>query len=189
MYSKCTLNGIWFPLQLYYKLNHINYEVCMPLKVNIHDLVRNEVVFKGILPVKELEIDGLDAVIHARHDLNYDFVVQKVERKLVLHGNLSIELDCECVKCLKSFTYKIDLPDWSMTLELDGEDRVTIINDFVDLTPYIREDILLNFPLHPVCEPGCKGMPGVIAGEVEEMKNRPEPFNSVWAALDKLKFE
>ncbi|MCX7871763.1 MAG: YceD family protein [Verrucomicrobiae bacterium] len=155
----------------------------------MHDLVRKEVLLKGILPVKELEIDGLDTVIHANHDLNYDFTVQKIEKKLVLIGNLSIELDCQCVKCLKSFTYKINLPQWSLTLDLEGDDRVNIINDFIDLTPYIREDILLSFPLHPVCEPGCKGLPGVISGEDEATKSRTEPLNSVWSALDKLKFE
>jgi uncharacterized protein len=161
----------------------------MPLKVNMQDLVRNEVVFKGILPVRELEIDGLDAVIHANHDLNYDFTVQKIEKKLILNGNLHIELDCQCVKCLKSFVYKIDLPDWYLALELEGEDCVNIVNDFVDLTPYIREDILLNFPMHPVCEPGCKGIPGIVTDDTAESGNRAEPFNPVWSVLDKLKFE
>lgn len=163
----------------------------MPLKVNMNDLARTEVSFKGVLPVKELEIDGLDEVIHANHDLFYDFTVQKLEKQLLLNGNLSIALDCECVRCLKSFVYNIVLNNWSLTLELEGEEKVNIVNDIVDLTPYIREDILLNFPLHPVCEPECAGLPELLAsGQIEQMKSdRPEPFNSVWAELDKLKLK
>jgi uncharacterized protein len=156
----------------------------------MNDLAKKEILFKGVLPVKELEIDGLDKVIHANHDLNYDFTVQKIEKKLLLNGSLSIDLNCECVRCLKEFVYSIVLDNWSLTLELEGEERVQIINDVVDLTPFIREDILLNFPLHPVCEPGCTGLTELLANSKGNSESvNPEPFNPVWAELDKLKLK
>ncbi|MGC8743878.1 MAG: YceD family protein [Verrucomicrobiia bacterium] len=162
----------------------------MPIKININDLEKKEILFKGALPVKELEIDGLDRVIHANHDLNYDFTVQKIEKKILLSGSLSIDLDCECVRCLKEFVYSIVLDNWALMLELEGEERVQVVNDIVDLTPYIREDILLNFPLHPVCEPGCAGMPELLASDKGNAQSgKLEPFNPVWAELDKLKLK
>ncbi len=35
---------------------------------------------------------------------------------------------------------------------------VPIKNDCVDLTPWVREDILLGFPQHPLCRPDCGGL-------------------------------
>ena len=73
-------------------------------------------------------------------------------------------------------------------MPLSGEDKVEVVNDSVDLTPHIREDILLAFPQHPLCKAGCKGLPG--AGSVQGKKGRKkadEP-SSAWSELDKLKF-
>ena len=36
------------------------------------------------------------------------------------------------------------------------------MDDSVDLTAVIREDILLAFPAHPVCDPHCAGLAGVV---------------------------
>jgi len=38
-------------------------------------------------------------------------------------------------------------------LPLEGEEKTPVDNDCVDLTPFAREDMLLEFPQHPVCEP------------------------------------
>ena len=48
---------------------------------------------------------------------------------------------------------------WIADLPLVGEEKVAVDNDCVDLTPYLREDILLAFPQHPLCEPDCRGLP------------------------------
>jgi uncharacterized metal-binding protein YceD (DUF177 family) len=53
-------------------------------------------------------------------------------------------------------------------LPLEGEDKVPVDNDCVDLTPFVREDILLEFPQHPLCKPDCGGI---------ENKNRASPKN------------
>jgi len=161
----------------------------MSLRVKMKDVEMQGVEFNGILPVKELDINGLDKVIHPNQDLKYDFTVQKIEKKLVLNGYLSIDIDCDCVRCLKPFIYHIELKQWSLTLNLEGEEKVKVENDAVDLTPYLREDIILNLPLHPVCEPGCAGMPELANSNGETKSDRPELFSSVWSELDKLKLK
>jgi uncharacterized metal-binding protein YceD (DUF177 family) len=67
---------------------------------------------------------------------------------------------------------------------------VPVDNDCVDLTPYLREDILLEFPQHPLCETECRGLP---AKETGKAKKATKPGDSsqepsAWADLDKLKF-
>ena len=75
-------------------------------------------------------------------------------------------------------------------LAFQGEEAVAVNNDCVDLTPYIREDILLEFPQHPLCEADCGGLlkthPGTRdnAGDPKQTKRE----SSAWDDLDKLKF-
>ena len=73
-------------------------------------------------------------------------------------GSLTLTLDCECVRCLKTFEHELKLTDWALHLPLEGEEKVPVENDCVDLTPFVREDILLEFPQHPLCKPDCRGL-------------------------------
>ena len=80
------------------------------------------------------------------------------------------------------------MEEWACHLALEGEEKVAVINDCVDLTPYIREDILLAFPQHPLCEPECKGL-SILQNQQETGAGREqESASATWAELNKLKF-
>ena len=59
----------------------------------------------------------------------------------------------------------------------------------VDLTPYVREDILLEFPRHPLCNPDCRGLPGISVGGSTNLRGagKTEVGSPAWAELNKLK--
>jgi uncharacterized protein len=113
-----------------------------------------------------------------------------LDNALLVQGKLHLALECECARCLKPFKQDLDFADWAAHLPLKGEDKVERNGDFVDLTPYIREDILLAFPQHPLCEKGCEGLPKGSAAKVKKAsgKGKLEEKSSAWAKLDKLKF-
>jgi uncharacterized protein len=161
----------------------------MPVTVNLRHLEDDNVHLKGQLEVDELDVDVRDEVIQVSQPLDYDLEVQQVENALLLQGILSLRLDCQCVRCLKSFERQITLRDWNRHLPLEGEEAVSVINDCVDLTPYIREDILLEFPQHPLCDPECRGLPKT-TGKTKDNSGagKPEAGTSAWAELNKLKF-
>ena len=142
------------------------------------------------MPAKELDIDNRDEVIQVNQPLEYDFEVQKLEDGLLIQGRLELTLACECVRCLKKFEYPLKLEDWTWHLPLEGEDRAPVVNDLVDLTPYVREDILLAFPQHPLCDPECGGLPKAFAEKAKKAKDsgQAEPGSAAWAELNKLKF-
>ena len=73
---------------------------------------------------------------------------------------------------------------WACHLALEGEEKAAVINDCVDLTPYIREDILLAFPQQPLCEPECKGLANM---RKKRPGAEPEAVSDTWAELNKLK--
>lgn len=160
----------------------------MPLLVNLQHLSRHEVTLKGQLPVEELDVDVHDEMIQARTPLHYDLTIEQIERALLVQGHLRLKLDCSCVRCLKSFSFTLDYPKWACHLPLEGEDAVQIVNDCVDLTPHIREDILLGFPQHPVCKPECGGLPGSSRGKPKKASGVNSGLPSpAWSELDKLK--
>jgi len=101
-----------------------------------------------------------------------------------------LPIQCECVRCLKTFEYVLELPDWTVLLPLEGEEKTPVDNDCVDLTPYVREDILLEFPQHPLCETECRGLPvkqGKAKKATKTGDSNQEP--SAWSELDKLKLK
>jgi len=161
----------------------------MPLLVNLRHLEAHELKLKGELPVKELDLDLRDDLIRAEKPLRYDLEVQKLGDELLVQGRLLLPLRCECVRCLKPFQLPFKLEKWTQLLPLAGEEKVSVAGDCVDLTPLIREDILLEFPQHPLCETNCRGLPQTSIGKVKKPSGAGQYGEkpSAWAALDKLK--
>jgi uncharacterized protein len=145
----------------------------MAITFNVRHLEKKNLQLNGQISPAELEIEQVDELIHPRQSLTYALEVQRLESNILVQGSLTMPLQCECARCLKSFVYQVELPHWSCLLPLEGEDAVKVVNDLVDLTPYLREDMLLSFPQHPLCEPGCGGMK--LPPQTE-----PEKVSGVW---------
>ena len=162
----------------------------MPLLVNLRHLESQSVRLRGELPMEELDIDTRDEVIRVESPLQYDLEVEKFEGGLLAQGRLAVELRCQCVRCLTVFNRLISIDHWTRHLPLEGEEPVPVVNDCVDLTPGVREDMLLEFPQHPLCAPDCRGLPNSRLGELENTSriNRPEMGSTAWDELNKLKF-
>jgi uncharacterized protein len=159
----------------------------MPLTINLRQLEEETLQLKGELPVIELELESLDELIRVGAPLEYDLEAQKMEEAVLVQGTLTLKLDCDCVRCLKRFTHTISLEEWACHLPLQGDDAVSQSSDSVDLTPYLREDIVLAFPQHPLCDLKCSGLAGSLIKKVNASKAAKPDSAATWAALDKLK--
>lgn len=161
----------------------------MSLKVNVRHLENGEIKLKGELPVEELNLDCPDELVHAKQPVKYDLVAQKVGRSILVQGTLALTLDCECARCLKPLKQRMELPQWTAHLPLEGEEKAEIKDDSVDLTPFVREDILLEFPQHPLCDADCAGLANRGETDAKKIKGASQaPGASVWSELNKLKF-
>ena len=159
----------------------------MSLKINLRHLEEHGLHLKGELPVAQLDLGVSDELIHAEKPLRYDLSVELLHDAVLALGSLALPLECECGRCLKKFKTELKLTGWAAHLPLAGEDKVSVENDCVDLTPFVREDILLSFPQHPLCQPECAGLK-------EKNRARPaetveKPALDVWAELNKLKIK
>jgi uncharacterized protein len=162
----------------------------MPLTFNIRHLEAKNLFLKGELDSEELELSSIDELVKAPLPLKYDIEVEEMENGILAQGELALTLKCECVRCLKPFDYQLEIPDWACHLALEGDEKVEVINDIVDLTPHIREDILLRFPQHPLCEPGCEGLTKALDALNSKRSAEQESANaSAWSELNKLKLK
>ena len=126
-------------------------------------------------PIQDLESEG----IRCAGRLHYDIDVGVAGGGLWANGSLSQPAELRCVSCLEKFVHEIRVPAFAVHLELQGPETV-------DLTPFMREDILLNLPAHPRCDRDgnrvCKAKQIVTAEQDAKQK-------SDWSALDNLKIE
>jgi uncharacterized protein len=161
----------------------------MSLSVNLRHLEAHDLRLQGELPVKDLDIETRDDMIALADPLRYDLEVELLDGGILAQGELHLRLDCKCVRCLKPFDHRLDLEPWTCHVPLRDEDAAPVVNDRVDLTPFVREDILLALPQHPLCEPDCQGLPIADLGQASKSAAGPtEASSQTWAELNKLKF-
>ena len=148
----------------------------MPIKFNLRHLDEKNLILKEELSAEELELDSVDELVHISSPVVCDLEIQMMEDAVLVQGTLKVALKCECARCLKPYEHQLELADWACHLA-------------VDLTPYIREDILLAFPQHPLCDSECRGLTSprkdLKAGGDLESKST----SSAWAELNKLKLK
>ena len=160
----------------------------MALLINLRHLEKQDLSLAGELPAAELDIELNDEMIQLSGPLTYRLEVQSLDESVLVRGHLALPLACRCVRCLQPFEFRLDLPDWTCLVPLAGEEKTPLLGDSVDLTPFLREDILLELPQHPLCKPDCGGLkkPGVRKAK----KSSPSVTKktSPWTDLDKLQF-
>lgn len=156
---------------------------------NIRQVEKKNVELRGEISVEEMDWGVQDECIHANSPVSYEIEVEQLIDAWLARGHLTLKLKCECVRCLKEIEETIDLTGWACHLPMAGEEAPEIKNDAIDLTPYIREDILLAIPQHPLCEAGCPGLGPSKAktGPKGAGAAMDDQDSSAWAALNKLK--
>jgi uncharacterized protein len=128
------------------------------------------------------EILGLNtASARAEQPIKVELVVQKDEENFLVTGWATTSLSLVCGRCASW------LP-WPVRARLEHLFEAPHPN-CIDLTPLIREDILLELPLNAVCRLGADGRCPV-TGEIYQP--RPETSDKlvgeeVWEALSKIK--
>lgn len=124
-------------------------------------------------PVQELESEE----IRCAGPLHYDIDVGVGDGALWANGSLSQPVEMVCVSCLQKFPYEIQVPAFAVHTELQGPETI-------DLTPFMREDLLLSLPAHPHCD---RDGHRVCEARQIETKRQEAKRQSDWSKLDKLK--
>ena len=92
-------------------------------------------------------------------------------RDIFIRGLTTTTIGMKCIRCLGNFDVPLkaefqyilspsDDKALSPEMEINGEDLYLLYyqGDSIDIVPLIREQILLNIPLYPLCRKSCKGI-------------------------------
>ena len=123
-----------------------------------------------------LELESIHGIpVFRCSPIHYDLNATMVGQDLLVTGSAFVELETECVTCL---------------------DRIKVKVGEVDMTPEIREDILLAMPSRFKCSENCKGLCSGCGVNLNtekcrcsaKKKKQKQPLpNDTWSALDDLK--
>ena len=147
------------------------------MKIHLQQIPEGGVQLEGQETADILELN--DPTIRPLQNVTYSLSVQVEKSNLLVVGQLSLELELECVSCLRPFHYSLVVPDFVYETAVGGRETI-------DLTPVIREDILLVLPSHPRCDwDGHSECPGLRIEKGTSVESEPEASNA-WDALDEL---
>jgi uncharacterized metal-binding protein YceD (DUF177 family) len=147
------------------------------MKIHLRQIPESGVHLEGQEKADILELN--DPAIRLLQDVTYSLFAQVEKNNILVTGQLSLELELECVSCLRRFHYALNVPDFVYETAKEG-------GETIDLTPAIREDILLVLPSHPRCDwDGHTECPGLRIEKGTSIESVPEAPNA-WDALDEL---
>ena len=150
------------------------------LIVDIARLDEDGESFSGETAPGSLEL-GEVAIFQPIGGILYEVHVEQVGTELLVNGELSHRFQCACSRCAESFTLEVCEPAFFANYP------VSEAGEYVDLTPEMREAIILALPGYPVCREECKGLCARCGANLnrEACTCGPAPDGS-WAALDLL---
>ena len=163
------------------------------LRVNVADLLRRLGTRRDLR--REPVLDGLalsTSRVAEGAPLVLDGVLESVPNGVMVYGTVTAPWTGACRRCLKetggelaaSFRELFERhPTEGETYRLAGEE--------IDLEPLVREAVLLELPLSPLCAEDCKGLCPECGADLnaEGCDCEVEQRDPRWAALDELRFD
>ncbi len=129
--------------------------------------------------ISEIPEEGLE--LELKDDIQSDVVrivspvkstlrLDKVGEEVIVKGVLSADVELECSRCLKHYPLRLSSQisvvyepardagrGEQHELKSDELDTVFYKGDLLDTEDLLREQLILNLPMKPLCTPGCKG--------------------------------
>ena len=166
------------------------------MKIDVSDLLKS---LGAVLKVEEEEKISLDddditliAPVRARLKL------VNTGATILVSGSLKATARLDCSRCLKKFDMPVDINieeeyvkgleniqfdgenEEGEEIELTDKDMVFEIdeNNIIDLDEAIRQNILVSFPIKPLCSKTCK-LPDFSSGKKKKMDPRLEKLKTI----------
>jgi len=139
------------------------------MKLDLSHVPESGLEFNVELEAAEVDMTGTDADLAG--NLRLQGRVLKAGEEMVLDGVLRGAFKLTCSRCLKQFVQPLEFPvsaTYVQTTEFppgaradaafDDDARIAFLGDDIDLIAGVREDLMLNIPLKPLCSEDCRGL-------------------------------
>jgi len=119
------------------------------MKININTIPLEGSTFEEEVAPSKLDLDT--EIVKFRDPIKITARVLRITNVLTadLTLNFSLYMDCSC--CLNGFK-----AEFKKNLQLNYS--VTNLEPVIDLNPDIRDEIILDYPMRPLCSIDCKGL-------------------------------
>jgi uncharacterized protein len=109
---------------------------------------------EGLSLSEDISPEKLDLnteIITFRDPVRAEAQVSKITNAVTFDIDISASMHCLCSRCVEEF----ELP---LHKRLKFSYAVERTTQSIDLDPEIREEIILEYPVRPLCRPDCKGL-------------------------------
>lgn len=146
-----------------------------PFLVSCHDLPRRAGEMRSFeFTFVDHEPIGVPLLaIPGDGEIFLDLRLEAVEQGVLATGSVSSEAIGECTRCLEPVTFDIDehfqelfhyqvdyrqKPKAKEVEVLDEDEIQEMVGDFINLDAPIRDALILNLPVNPLCSEDCEGL-------------------------------
>jgi uncharacterized protein len=141
-----------------------------PLRLNVGFVVAQSAGFSRDFPfdipqisvLPDLRLNSLNGLVRAT----------RTPQGILLQADFHTQIDLECVRCLTDFQQTLafnftELYAFSQRYVTDSG-LLMPETGIIDLSPVIREYVLLEIPISPLCRPDCKGLCPICGNNLNE---------------------
>lgn len=114
----------------------------------------NKIPFEGLTLEEKVNPSGLDLetdIVKLLEPIKIRAEVSKITNAVTVNLSLSGSMHLNCSRCLREFNVAL-----KKILRLNY--HVDRTEPIIDLDQDIREEIILDYPIKPLCNPDCKGL-------------------------------
>jgi uncharacterized protein len=159
--------------------------------VNVAELLRHPGTRKHVrttIPSEGLTV--VDSTVPAGAPIDVGVELESLSDGIVVTGRVSAPWKGVCRRCLGAAggTLEVSVRElYQPRPEID--EAFAIEGDVLDLEPLVREAVLLELPLAPLCRPDCAGLCAECGADrnAVDCGHRPDTSDPRWAALDDLR--
>lgn len=130
-----------------------------PFRINVGFIIHEETGYshKIRFELEKVKLDDLEL-----DDFTGSVLIGRTPQGLVVQGRFAGHTQLDCVRCLNEFVFPLE---WEITelyafnKKSESESGLLLPEDaHIDLAPLMREYALLEIPINPIHDPGCKGL-------------------------------
>lgn len=118
------------------------------MKINVSRVPEEGLTEHATYDPSGMDMERLD--IHLKEPFEVDAKIALADKELVVQTQIKAPVVYSCARCLDEF------PATVQTQQLFSY-RVAP-TDVVDITDDVRQEIILAYPMFPICQPDCKGL-------------------------------
>jgi uncharacterized protein len=158
--------------------------------VNVAELLRRPATQKDVHLAGGLErLQVVDSAVEAGVRIEADLVLESLTDGIVVSGVVRTEWEGACRRCLEPVVgpLRADVHEVYRPAGAD-DDAYTFSGEQLDLAPMVREVVLLELPLAPLCRSECAGLCPVCGANRNEgdCGHQEDLRDPRWAALEGL---